>query len=72
MGYWLSNTKQKLAENNFYRRKTGMKNFSEGDGSLSPLEEKLLAIKGKSSVDGVGKTKEIGLSGHFIDSDVSN
>lgn len=60
---WVSKTKRKYSDMKFFKQQTGMGNFTSGNGALSDLENRLLTLKGKASVDGDGVTEEIGLNG---------
>ncbi|XP_051168393.1 uncharacterized protein LOC127286125 isoform X1 [Leptopilina boulardi] len=67
---WVSKTKTKLTDIKRCKRTTGRGNFTQGNVSLTELEDRLLAVKGMTSVQGDGKTKEIGLSESDASDDV--
>ncbi|XP_043481897.1 uncharacterized protein LOC122510990 [Leptopilina heterotoma] len=58
---WTSNVKNKAAEIRRIRNSSGGGNLMKNLLILTPIEDRLLAVKGKTSVEGDGVTKEIGL-----------
>ncbi|XP_043467529.1 uncharacterized protein LOC122501832 isoform X2 [Leptopilina heterotoma] len=60
LGSWVSKVKNKVAELKKIKKSTGKGNLLKTCTTLTDLEERLYALKGRTSVEGDGETGEIG------------